>query len=76
MGNLVNGYGIVPAVAVFHPDHGSEYQNHPRPIFEDIYKTYAEMHKLYRKYGFKPFIIGSGRNSLDTEAYYGEKIND
>ncbi|EYU14487.1 hypothetical protein BA1DRAFT_02994 [Photorhabdus aegyptia] len=68
--------GIVPAVAIFHPDHGSEYQNHPRPIFEDIYKTYVEMHKLYQKYGFKPFIIGSGRNSLDTEAYYGEKRND
>ncbi|MBS9432542.1 hypothetical protein C6H65_05180 [Photorhabdus luminescens] len=68
--------GIVPAIAVFHPDHGSEYQNHPRPVFEDIYKTYAEMHKLYQKYGFKPFIIGSGRNSLDTEAYYGEKRND
>lgn len=68
--------GIVPAVAVFHPDHGSFLENHPRPSYDYLYKVYSEMTKIYRSNSFKPFIEGSGRNSLDTEAYNGGLFNE
>ncbi|ACS84770.1 radical SAM protein [Musicola paradisiaca] len=74
--NFFAEMGVVPAVAVFHPDHGSKYANYPRPSFDYIYSVCLEMSHLYKKYGFKPFIEGSGRNSLDTEAFKGELINE
>lgn len=63
--------GVVPAVAVFHPDAGSQYSNRPRPSVDFLIKLGKKMSEIYRKEGFKPLIEGSGRNSLDTEAYLG-----
>lgn len=61
--------GVVPAVAVFHRDAGSELNEYPRPSSEMIWLVGKHMSELYKKHSFSPFIPNSGRNSLDTEAY-------
>jgi biotin synthase-related radical SAM superfamily protein len=63
--------GVVPAVAAFHPDAGSQYSNQQRPSVDFLMKIGKKMSEIYRKEGFQPLIEGSGRNSLDTEAYLG-----
>ena len=63
--------GVVPAVAVFHPDAGSNYSGHPRPSIKFLKSLGQKMSDIYKREGFKPLIEGSGRNSLDTEAYLG-----
>jgi hypothetical protein len=63
--------GVVPAVAAFHPDAGSQYSNRQRPSVDFLMKLGKKMSEIYRKEGFQPLIEGSGRNSLDTEAYLG-----
>lgn len=61
--------GAVPAVAVFHPDAGSVYADRPRPTVDELKEVGAHMSKIYAANAFRPLIAGSGRNSLDTEAY-------
>lgn len=61
--------GVVPAVAVFHPDAGSKFARRTRPKTHDLLEIGREMSALYAQHGFRPLITGSGRNSLDTEAY-------
>jgi hypothetical protein len=63
--------GVVPAVAAFHPDAGSQYSNRQRPSVDFLIKLGKKMSEIYRREGFQPLIEGSGRNSLDTEAYLG-----
>jgi hypothetical protein len=63
--------GVVPAVAAFHPDAGSQYSNRQRPSVDFLMKLGKKMSEIYRREGFQPLIEGSGRNSLDTEAYLG-----
>ncbi|MNR46163.1 hypothetical protein D3C85_1650940 [compost metagenome] len=63
--------GIVPAVAVFHPDAGSQYSGKTRPSIDFLLTLGQKMSEIYRREGFRPLIEGSGRNSLDTEAYLG-----
>jgi len=63
--------GVVPAVAVFHPDAGSQYSNRQRPSIDFLKKVGKTMSDIYHREGFQPLIEGSGRNSLDTEAYLG-----
>ncbi|KPA88273.1 hypothetical protein PF66_05174 [Pseudomonas asplenii] len=63
--------GVVPAVAVFHPDFGSQYIHKQRPSLEFLTALGRKMSEVYRREGFRPLIEGSGRNSLDTEAYLG-----
>ncbi|MBC3365333.1 radical SAM protein [Pseudomonas sp. SWRI154] len=61
--------GVVPAVAVFHPDAGSQYASRQRPSLDFLKSLGKKMSEIYQREGFKPLIEGSGRNSLDTEAY-------
>ncbi|KNH24433.1 biotin synthase [Pseudomonas syringae] len=63
--------GVVPAVAAFHPDAGSQYSNRQRPSVDFLIKLGKKMSEIYCREGFQPLIEGSGRNSLDTEAYLG-----
>ncbi|EJM22410.1 biotin synthase-related enzyme [Pseudomonas sp. GM21] len=63
--------GVVPAVAAFHPDVGSQYSNRQRPSIDFLIKVGKKMSEIYHREGFQPLIEGSGRNSLDTEAYLG-----
>jgi len=63
--------GVVPAVAVFHPDAGSQFAEFPRPSTNYLRALGKKMSEIYRKENFQPLIEGSGRNSLDTEAYLG-----
>lgn len=63
--------GVVPAVAVFHPDAGSKYSKYPRPSTDFLRSLGKKMSTIYQREGFQPLIEGSGRNSLDTEAYLG-----
>jgi hypothetical protein len=62
--------GVVPAVAVFHPDAGSKFSNHSRPKPENLLEIGHHMARIYKEKNFRPLITNSGRNSLDTEAYY------
>ncbi len=61
--------GVVPAIAVFHPDAGSQMVDHPRPSVSYLTAVGAKMAEVYKKNNFRPFIEDSGRNALDTEAY-------
>lgn len=61
--------GIVPAIAVFHPDANSQLVDHPRPAVEFLQAVGEKLAKIYAKHGFRPFIENSGRNAIDTEAY-------
>ena len=63
--------GVVPAVAAFHPDAGSKYSEYPRPSTDFLRSLGEKMSTIYLREGFQPLIEGSGRNSLDTEAYLG-----
>lgn len=63
--------GVVPAVAAFHPDAGSQYSTRERPSVNFLNTLGKKMSEIYRREGFRPLIEGSGRNSLDTEAYLG-----
>lgn len=63
--------GVVPAVAAFHPDAGSKYSGYPRPSTKFLNSLGKKMSEVYKREGFEPLIEGSGRNSLDTEAYLG-----
>lgn len=63
--------GVVPAVAVFHPDAGSQYSRKTRPSTDFLWTLGQKMSEIYRRERFRPLIEGSGRNSLDTEAYLG-----
>lgn len=63
--------GVVPAVAAFHPDAGSQYSTRERPSVNYLNTLGKKMSEIYRREGFQPLIEGSGRNSLDTEAYLG-----
>jgi hypothetical protein len=59
--------GVVPALAVFHPGRGSKFEYHPRPMAEDIMRVAEAVSHIFSKYSFRPFIKGSGRNSIDSE---------
>ncbi len=61
--------GAVPAIAIFHPDHGSLLADHPRPTPQFIQAVGRTLAAVYARHGYRPFIIHSGRNSIDTEAY-------
>ncbi|MDR7054353.1 hypothetical protein J2W70_001707 [Pseudomonas koreensis] len=63
--------GVVPAVAVLHPDAGSHYATKARPSVDFLNTLGKKMSEIYQREGFRPLIEGSGRNSLDTEAYLG-----
>ncbi|QJP97096.1 radical SAM protein [Pseudomonas fluorescens] len=63
--------GVVPAVAAFHPDASSQYSARKRPSVEFLSSIGKKMSEIYQREGFRPLIEGSGRNSLDTEAYLG-----
>ncbi|MBC1936706.1 biotin synthase [Listeria grandensis] len=61
--------GVVPAVNIFHNDPESQFKNHSRPSIEYINEVGKHMAIIYKKYNYKPFLEGSGRNAVDTEAY-------
>lgn len=63
--------GVAPIVNVFHNDHGTALQDHPRPSCEDLRMIGVELQKIYAKYAFVPYWNGCGRNSLDYEAREG-----
>lgn len=64
--------GVVPAVAVFHPDENSHFASHPRPSVEFLQRVGEAMSRVYARNGYRAFITDSGRNALDTEAYRQE----
>ena len=62
--------GVVPAVNIFHPDPDTELQNFVRPSYEFITEATDILSKVYeRDLDRTPFLMGSGRNAIDTEAY-------
>ncbi|CAG7915105.1 hypothetical protein SSCS72_02926 [Mammaliicoccus sciuri] len=68
--------GVVPAVNIFHNDPGSHFAEYDRPDIDFVREVGYNMSIIYKKYNFKPFITGTGRNSLDTEAYLGCYLNN
>jgi len=68
--------GVVPAVAVFHPDDGSKFSEMARPSIDFLRHIGLAQSALYKQFGFRPLIEGSGRNSLDTEAFLQGFSND
>jgi hypothetical protein len=74
---LIDGFhrlaerGIVPTVSVFHPDLGTAYAGRKPPTIEFMLPIVAALKAVYRRYGFRPFLLGSRRNSVDCEVYRG-----
>ena len=69
--NFLAGMGVTPIINVFHNDHGSHYENHPRPSYEDLLEIAYALQAVYQKYNLTPYWKGCGRNALDFEAQQG-----
>lgn len=63
--------GVVPVINVFHRDPGTRLENHPRSSVDELNVMGKLLQKVYLAYGYEPFYQNCGRNSLDSEAYYG-----
>ncbi len=63
--------GVTPIINVFHNDHGSHFENHPRPSYDDLLEIACELQKVYKEYDLTPYWKGCGRNALDYEAQQG-----
>jgi hypothetical protein len=63
--------GVTPIINVFHNDHGSHLEDHPRPSYDDLLKIACELQKIYKEYDLTPYWKGCGRNALDYEAQQG-----
>ncbi|SRR6266487_2539736 len=63
--------GVTPIVNVFHNDHGSHYEEHSRPPYEDLLEIAFALQEVYREYDLTPYWKGCGRNALDFEAQQG-----
>lgn len=75
--NLIEGCwamaesGVVPTVAVFHPDMGTPYARKPPPAIGDLLRLAGELSALHRRFGYRPYLVGCRRSSLDSEIYQG-----
>jgi len=63
--------GVVPTAAVFHPDPGTAYAKRPPPPVEEMLELVAALRTIYRREGFRPWMVGSRRASVDGEIYQG-----
>jgi hypothetical protein len=63
--------GVVPTAAVFHPDRGTAYAKKSPPSVEEMLKLVAALRTLYRREGYRPWLVGSRRASVDGEIYQG-----
>jgi hypothetical protein len=63
--------GVAPAVNVFHSDAGTPLECHARPQVDQLLEIGRHMGIIFQENGWVPFILDTGRNSLDTEAYAG-----
>ncbi|MBI5259147.1 MAG: hypothetical protein HY855_21765 [Burkholderiales bacterium] len=63
--------GVVPTVAVFHPDKGTPYARKPPPAVDDLLRLAGELRALHRRFGYRPYLVGCRRSSLDSEIYEG-----
>ncbi len=63
--------GITPIINVFHKDPESKLARYPRASVQDLRKMGKALQLTFREYDCKPFYMNCGRNSLDSEAYYG-----
>ena len=77
VGRLVEGieftadHGVVPQVAIFHPDRGTPLADQPAPSVAQIWPVVAALRQAYRRHGFRPYMLGSRRASVDGEIYQG-----
>lgn len=69
--NYLASIGVTPIINVFHNDHGSQYEGHPRPSYEDLLEIAHALQEVYQEYGLIPYWKGCGRNALDFEAQQG-----
>lgn len=74
--SLVRGFeyysalSVIPAANIFHPDPGTALENMARPSPDFIRAALEALSKTYLRIpGATPFLLGSGRNAIDTEAY-------
>ncbi|HZU67593.1 MAG TPA: radical SAM protein [Ktedonobacteraceae bacterium] len=63
--------GVTPIINVFHNDHGSQFEDHPRPSYDDLLEIACVLQKVYKEYELTPYWKGCGRNALDYEAQQG-----
>jgi hypothetical protein len=64
-------HGVVPQVAVFHPDQGTPLAGAAAPSVEDMGPVIHALRQAYRRHGFRPYLLGSRRASVDGEIYQG-----
>lgn len=65
------GEGVIPVINVFHPDPETPLAMRPAPPASRILEMGRSLQAVFSETTFaRPFYLGCGRNSLDTEAYY------
>jgi biotin synthase-like enzyme len=63
--------GVTPIINVFHNDHGSHFEDHERPTYDDLLEIACVLQEVYKEYHLTPYWKGCGRNALDFEAQQG-----
>ena len=63
--------GIVPTVAVFHPDPKTPFAHKPSPSEDMLLEFARALGDIYASTGFQPYLLGCRRSSLDSEIYWG-----
>jgi hypothetical protein len=62
--------GVIPVINVFHPDPETPLSEHPAPSVGRILAMGSSLQAAFEEAPFsRPFYLGCGRNSLDTEAH-------
>lgn len=63
--------GVIPVINVFHPDPETPLAERPAPTAARILTMGRSLQAIFEDSLFsRPFYLGCGRNSLDTEAHY------
>lgn len=69
--HFVAQMGVVPIINVFHKDPAARLSDHPRVPVAQLHQMGKALQEVFEQYEFKPFYRDCGRNSLDSEAFYG-----
>jgi hypothetical protein len=65
------GEGVIPVINVFHPDPETPLAGRSAPPVGRILEMGRSLQEIFGAATFaRPFYLGCGRNSLDTEAYF------
>jgi hypothetical protein len=65
------GQGVVPTMAIFHPDRGTAYARRSPPAVTEMLRLASALGRIYREHGYRPYMYNCRRSSIDGEVYRG-----